>query len=72
LFAAVALRLSDLAVILAFAIGAALGGIIGALIALPLAAMHPAVENIWLADRLGDGAAQDHRRIEPYLHAPSS
>jgi predicted PurR-regulated permease PerM len=38
------LRLSDLAVIGAFAVGAELGGVVGALVALPLAAIYPAVE----------------------------
>lgn len=58
------LRLSDLAVLAAFAAGAELGGVIGALIALPIAAMYPAIENIWLAGRLGPEVARDHRRIE--------
>jgi predicted PurR-regulated permease PerM len=57
------MRLSDLAVILAFGVGAELGGVVGALIALPIVAMYPAVERIWLRDRLGD-AAVDHRQIE--------
>ena len=61
------MRLSSLAVILAFAVGAELGGVVGALIALPIAAMYPAIENIWLADRLGPGVARDHRRIEQTL-----
>jgi predicted PurR-regulated permease PerM len=58
------LRLSDLAVIVAFAVGAELGGVVGALIALPLAATYPAIESIWLRDRLGDDTVRDHRRIE--------
>ena len=58
------MRLSSLAVILAFAVGAELGGVVGALIALPIAAVYPAIESIWLADRLGPGVARDHRRIE--------
>jgi predicted PurR-regulated permease PerM len=58
------MRLSSLAVILAFAVGAELGGVIGALVALPIAAMYPAIENIWLAERLGPEVARDHRRIE--------
>jgi predicted PurR-regulated permease PerM len=58
------MRLSSLAVILAFAVGAELGGVVGALIALPIAAMYPAIESIWLADRLGPGVAREHRRIE--------
>ena len=58
------MRLSSLAVILAFAVGAELGGVVGALVALPIAAMYPAIESLWLADRLGPGVARDHRRIE--------
>ena len=58
------LRLSDLAVIGAFAVGAELGGVVGALVALPLAAIYPVVEQEWLADRLGRDVVEDHRRIE--------
>ena len=58
------LRLSDLAVIGAFALGAELGGVVGALVALPLAAVYPVVEQEWLADRLGRDVVEDHRRIE--------
>lgn len=58
------LRLSNLAVILAFAVGAEIGGIIGALLALPLAAMYPVVESVWLKDYLGRDAVETHRRIE--------
>jgi predicted PurR-regulated permease PerM len=58
------LRLSNLAVLLAFAVGAELFGIIGALLALPIAAMYPCVEDIWLRDYLGREAVEAHRRIE--------
>lgn len=58
------LRLSNLAVILAFAVGAEIGGIVGALLALPLAAMYPVVESVWLKDYLGRDAVETHRRIE--------
>jgi len=58
------LRLSNLAVILAFAIGAALAGVIGVLIALPVAAVYPAVEQIWLRDALADDTIAEHRAIE--------
>lgn len=58
------MQLSSLAVILAFAVGAELGGVVGALIALPFAAVYPAIEQIWLADRLGPDVVNDHRRIE--------
>lgn len=57
------LRLSDLAVIAAFLVGAELGGVLGAVVALPLAAMYPVVERLWL-DRPGaTDTADEHRRI---------
>jgi predicted PurR-regulated permease PerM len=58
------LRLSNLAVILAFAVGAEIGGIVGALVALPLAALYPVIESVWLRDYLGRDAVETHRRIE--------
>jgi predicted PurR-regulated permease PerM len=58
------LKLSNVAVILAFAIGAELAGVIGALIALPIAAVYPSVERIWLRDQLGDEVVAEHARIE--------
>lgn len=58
------LRLSSLAVITAFAVGAELGGVVGALVALPVAAMYPAIERIWLGDRLGPETVAAHQRIE--------
>lgn len=58
------LRLSNLAVIIAFAVGAEIGGVVGALLALPLAALYPVIERVWLRDRLGRDAVEAHRRIE--------
>jgi predicted PurR-regulated permease PerM len=58
------LRLSNLAVLLAFAAGAELFGIVGALLALPVAAMYPCIEDIWLRDYLARDAAETHRKIE--------
>jgi len=58
------LRLSNLAVLLAFAAGAELFGLVGALLALPVAAMYPCIEDIWLRDYLGRDAVETHRRIE--------
>jgi predicted PurR-regulated permease PerM len=58
------LKLSNVAVILAFAIGAELAGVVGALIALPIAAVYPAVERIWLREQLGDEVLAEHARIE--------
>jgi predicted PurR-regulated permease PerM len=58
------LRLSNVAVVMAFAVGATLAGVIGALIALPIAAAYPAIERIWLAERLGSRVVQEHAAIE--------
>ena len=57
------LRLSHLAVILAFAVGAEVGGIVGAILALPVAAMYPVLEQVWLKDYLGRDAVETHRRM---------
>ena len=58
------LRLSDLAVILALAVGAELAGVVGALVFLPIVALYPAVERIWLRDAMPVETVTDHRRIE--------
>lgn len=58
------LRLSNLAVILAFAVGAEIGGIAGAFVALPFAALYPVIESVWLREYLGRDAVDTHRRIE--------
>jgi predicted PurR-regulated permease PerM len=57
------LRLSNVAVVLAFAVGAALAGVVGALIALPIAAAYPAIERIWLADRLESRVVDEHAAL---------
>ena len=58
------LKLSNVAVILAFAIGAELAGVIGALIALPIAAVYPAIERIWLRAALPEDTVNEHKAIE--------
>jgi predicted PurR-regulated permease PerM len=58
------LRLSNLAVIMAFAVGAEIGGIVGALLALPVAALYPVIERVWLGEYLGREAIETHRRME--------
>jgi predicted PurR-regulated permease PerM len=58
------LRLSNVAVILAFAIGAQIAGVIGALIALPIAAIYPSIERIWLREKLADDTVRQHTAIE--------
>jgi len=58
------LRLSNLAVIVAFAVGAEIGGVVGALLALPIAALYPVIERVWLREYLGRDAVETHRRLE--------
>jgi predicted PurR-regulated permease PerM len=58
------LRLSNVAVVMAFAVGASLAGVVGALVALPIAAAYPAIERIWLRERLGDRVVREHTAIE--------
>lgn len=57
------LKLSDLAVILAFVVGAELAGVIGALIALPIAALYPTIERIWLHEQLPRETVREHRAL---------
>jgi predicted PurR-regulated permease PerM len=59
-----AMQLSDLAVIGAFLVGAELGGVLGALVALPFAAMYPVIERVWLRDTARDDLPRTHERIE--------
>lgn len=58
------MKLSDFAVILAFVVGAELAGVIGAVIALPMAAIYPTVERIWLRGQLPDETLQDHKALQ--------
>jgi len=58
------LKLSNVAVILAFVIGAEVAGVIGALIALPVAAIYPAIERIWLREQVGENTVREHKAIE--------
>jgi predicted PurR-regulated permease PerM len=58
------MHLSSLAVISAFLVGGTLGGVLGALIALPLAAMYPSTERIWAGGRGSNSTAREHARIQ--------
>jgi predicted PurR-regulated permease PerM len=58
------LKLSNIAVVIAFVVGAEVAGVIGALIALPVAAVYPAVERIWLRETLPEETVPEHRKIE--------
>jgi predicted PurR-regulated permease PerM len=57
------LQLSNLAVIVALVVGGELAGVIGALLALPLAAVYPSVERIWLRPVVGEDTIREHRRV---------
>ena len=57
------LRLSNVAVLIAFAVGAELAGVIGAMLALPIAATYPVIERIWLSDYLATDASDRHEQI---------
>lgn len=48
------LRLSTVSFVLAFAVEAELADVVGAVVALPIAAAYPAIERSWLTNRLGD------------------
>lgn len=41
-----------------------LAGVIGALIALPLAALYPTVERIWLRRQLPSETVREHKALE--------
>jgi predicted PurR-regulated permease PerM len=58
------LRLSDLAVVAAFLVGAQLGGVLGAVVSLPLAAMYPIIEKTWLTRTAMETTADEHARVE--------
>jgi predicted PurR-regulated permease PerM len=57
------LRLSNVAILVAFAIRAELGGVVGALLAMPIAATYPAIEKLWLRDQLGDDVVAEHEAV---------
>ncbi|RYZ51644.1 MAG: AI-2E family transporter, partial [Proteobacteria bacterium] len=54
------LRLSDLVVLVSLIAAGTLGGIVGAIMILPLVASYPIVERIWLAEYLGKGVVRRH------------
>lgn len=58
------MRMSNLAVLLAFIVGGQVAGVIGALIVLPIAALYPSIEEIWLRDQVGNATVEEHKAIE--------
>jgi predicted PurR-regulated permease PerM len=65
------MQLSDIAVIIAFLVGAQLGGVLGALVALPIAAIYPVVERVWLRDSRRADLPDTHAQIEAQCAADS-
>ncbi|MBC7660847.1 MAG: AI-2E family transporter [Chitinophagaceae bacterium] len=59
------LRLSDLVVLTSLIAAGTLGGIIGAIVILPLVASYPIIERIWLVDYLGKGVVKKHHESTP-------
>jgi len=57
------LQLSNVAVLVAFAVGAELGGVVGALLAMPIAATYPTIEKLWLRNQLGDDVVAEHEAV---------
>ena len=57
------LELSKLAVLIAVAVGGQLGGVMGALLALPIAAVYPTIERLWLRDQLNSDTVEIHKRL---------
>lgn len=58
------MRLSTLTVLVAIAVGGGLQGVIGAVLALPVAAAYPIVERIWLRKHLPEDTVERHEIIE--------
>ena len=58
------LRLSTLAVLLALIIGGSLGGIMGAILVLPIVAAYPIFERVWLHQYMNEEVLRDHAMLE--------
>jgi predicted PurR-regulated permease PerM len=62
------LRLSTLTVLIACLAAAALAGVIGVIIALPLVACYPIVERIWLRPCLEGDTVRKHEQVDAEHH----
>ncbi|HVT01907.1 MAG TPA: AI-2E family transporter [Thermoanaerobaculia bacterium] len=58
------MRLSTLAVLLALGVGGTLEGVLGAILALPIAAAYPIIERTWLREYLSDEVLEDHEALD--------
>ncbi len=54
------MRMSSLVILLSLLVGAAFGGILGALIILPLVACYPTIEKVWFGRALGPDVINTH------------
>jgi len=57
------LRLSTLAVLLSIIVAGVLAGLTGAIAVLPLVAAYPAIERIWLSQKLAPDTVKEHHRL---------
>jgi predicted PurR-regulated permease PerM len=57
------MRLSTLTVLLAVTIGGSLQGVVGAVLVLPIVAVYPIIERIWLRERLAEGTVEEHQAL---------
>jgi putative heme transporter len=66
------LCLSRVAILLAFAVGGELGGVVGAVLALPLAAVYPTIERHWLRASFGEDVVAEHEAVTSDAPTPLS
>jgi predicted PurR-regulated permease PerM len=58
------MQVSTLTVLLAIAVGGTLQGVIGAVLALPIAAAYPIIERIWLREHLPEDTVARHEALK--------
>ncbi len=58
------MRLSGVSVLLALIVGNAFGGIVGAIVILPVVASYPIIEKIWLKKKLGTEVVSKHEALQ--------
>ncbi len=59
------LRVSDFVVLVSLLFAGALGGVVGAILALPIVASYPIIERYWLGEVLGRKVVSEHHRKKP-------
>jgi predicted PurR-regulated permease PerM len=66
------LRLSTLTVILSLGAAAAIAGVVGAVLVLPIVAAIPIIERDWFQNAIGEDAVEDHAELERSLEEKDS